>query len=226
MSVGITTIPPARIAAIASSTVLIATHGPRRRDPVRQDPSSPDVDVAEPVEETGRRAPRSLGGLEHERAALAKHRVAARAIASVATLGDERGPRLPVAHLGLQRSRSRRAGRTAGSRRRGPRALPAGRRRGRRARARPTVLSETRSPAPPPGPPPTSDRRDLRARISSAIASAIAPLPVPTSSTRGSATPAIRARQRSTTTSVSGRGTSTRASTFSVSRRNPHSPST
>ena len=48
---------------------------------------------------------------------------------------------------------------------------------------------------------------------SSAIASAIAPLPVPTSRTRGSARPAIRARQRSTTISVSGRGTSTRRST-------------
>ena len=38
--------------------------------------------------------------------------------------------------------------------------------------------------------------------------------------------PAIRARQRSTTTSVSGRGTSTRRSTLSTSRRKPHSPST
>ncbi len=61
---------------------------------------------------------------------------------------------------------------------------------------------------------------------SSAIASAIAPLPVPTSSTRGRSLPAIRTRQRSTTISVSGRGTSTRASTCSVSRRNPHSPRT
>ena len=59
---------------------------------------------------------------------------------------------------------------------------------------------------------------------SSAIASAIAPEPVPTSRTRGASTPRMRARQRSTTVSVSGRGISARPSTISVRRRKPHSP--
>ena len=61
---------------------------------------------------------------------------------------------------------------------------------------------------------------------SCAIASAIAPPPVPTSTTRGESMPSSRARQRSTTISVSGRGTSARASVFSVSRRKSQSPST
>ena len=61
---------------------------------------------------------------------------------------------------------------------------------------------------------------------SSAIESAIAPLPVPTSTTRGASSPAIAASARSTTISVSGRGTSARASVCSVSRRKPQSPRT
>ena len=50
--------------------------------------------------------------------------------------------------------------------------------------------------------------------------------PTPTSRTRGSLRPARRARHRSTTISVSGRGTSARRSVVSVSRRKPHSPRT
>ena len=50
--------------------------------------------------------------------------------------------------------------------------------------------------------------------------------PCPTSRTRGSGTSRSSTRQRSTTCSVSGRGTSARASHRSVSRRKPHSPRT
>ena len=58
------------------------------------------------------------------------------------------------------------------------------------------------------------DRRHSRTGMLAAIASAIAPDPVPRSSTRGAGSPARSARQRSTTISVSGLGTSARASVF------------
>src|SRR3954447_25257444 len=61
---------------------------------------------------------------------------------------------------------------------------------------------------------------------SSFSASAIAPEPTPTSRIRGRSTPSASASARSTRVSVSGRGTSARASVFSVSRRKPHSPRT
>ena len=101
-------------------------------------------------------------------------------------LADGGEPRLPVAHLGLERLDLLRRRRTAGSRRRG--------RSGRRARREGRACSKRRRRGPPrrrsrarARAPPRRRRSPSPARpgCSSAIASAIAPEPVPTSSTAG-----------------------------------------
>ncbi len=229
MSVGMTTSPPASIAATTSSS---GAHDAARSldDPLAPGEVLRRHDVGVPESREHRRHPRSVPGcdLEDERPAGAEDVEPLRA-RRPRSPPRRRAPPAAPSRAPRARASSISSGRTYGgfdtTRSHGPsgspvievpfaqldREPPSGARSRRRPRARR----------------PTRRSRSRRARgCSSAIASAIAPLPVPTSRTRGSARPAIRARQRSTTTSVSGRGTSTRRSTPSVSRLKPHSPST
>ena len=151
---------------------------------------------------------------------------AARGERSVCPVADDREPRLPVAHLGLRApsiSASRDVGRIRDDEveRAGE---PVEQARLDELDREPEPLRVLAGERERVGR--DVGRGDARAGRSSAIASAIAPLPVPTSTTRGASTPAIAASARSTTISVSGRGTSARASVRSVSRRKPHSPRT
>ena len=182
---------PARIAAIASSTVRHAGLAPST---TRSRPARSFVPrtsrVAELVEETGHAR---RGSLRRSRARARRPAAAPasrRARSPRSRLPRRARPAAPTRAPRARGSRSRRARRTAGSRRRGPTALPAVRRRGHRARARPAAPSGTRSPARPRAHPlEASIAVTFAPGCSSAIASAIAPLPVPTSSTRGSLDP-------------------------------------
>ena len=166
---------------------------------------------------------RVLVHLEHEPAVEhARGPISALRLAAV----DERAPRLPVAHLRLERrelvrehvrrvrddevERARDARRAGPSRRARPRAESLGVLAGERERV----------------------RRDVgrgHARVGALVLRARARSRRCRCRRRRRAArrrPAISARQRSTTISVSGRGTSARASVFSVRRRKPQSPST
>ena len=138
---------------------------------------------------------------------------AARTSSPVWPASTTRDARLPVAHLGLERRRARPRATYGGfetTRSNGPGEAREERRRGRaRPRARAARRSRARARARPAE---TSVAVTRASGRSSASASAIAPLPVPTSTTRGASTPSIAASARSTTISVSGRGTSARAS--------------
>ena len=165
--------------------------------------------------------------LEHERAAFPEDVARAPRDRFGRPVADERLARLPVAHLRLERvdlvgQHVRRIRHDEiprpvrkpaieipldATRSRGPSA----RRSRRRPRARPP-RRRSRS----------RERRDARPRWRARSRRS----PCPRRARAARAQPASRARHRSTTTSVSGRGTSTRRSTASVSRRKPHSPRT
>ena len=136
---------------------------------------------------------------------------------------EDRQVRLPVAISGSSGSLSR--ARTAGSRRRGrtgPSRRPAGRPGGARRRG-PCARG---SPRPARARPRRRRCRDPGARM--LVGDRERDRPRSRCRRRRPAArrgPAISARQRSTTISVSGLGMSARRSTVSVSRRKPHSPS-
>ena len=182
--------------------------------------------VAELAEGGSTRARASpCSDLEDERAARSQGR-RARHARPPPSHPRRRAPRAAPSRAPRARaSRSRPAGRRADSRRRGPTAPVGGRANrsrcdeldgepgSRRVRAgRPRARRATRR-----------SRSRARRGCSSAIASAIAPLPGPdVEHARRLDDSRMSARQRSTTTSVSGRGTRTRAST--VQRQPPESP--
>ena len=215
---------PPRSASIAASTAL--TGAPRRRARDRRGRRVTRTSRYPSGQQRRDVVRLAVAVLEHERAAGGEHarRPARRPRRPRAERAPPRAPsRAPRARASRSfvgstyggfdttRSHGRRGARRTG---RGARA---------RRRARCARRSRARARAPP------RRRRSPVTRApgcSSAIASAIAPQPVPTSSTRGASSPSSSARHRSTTTSVSGRGMSARRSTVSVSRRNPHSPST
>ena len=184
-----------------------------------------DVGVAGGRQQRGDVAGMPLVHLEHEPAVEHARRVARPAAPSAPR---RRAPRAAPSRAPRARARrARPARRTAGSRRRGRTGPSTPSSRSARtkvdvepvrarvlARERERVSRQRRSrPRARPGARARSRARSRR-------------VPVPTSSTRGASHVAISARQRSTTISVSGRGTSARASVCSVSRRKSQSPST
>ena len=143
--------------------------------------------VAEPLEERHDASGVARRHLQHERAALAQHVARALGDRLGRAVGDERLARLPVAHLGLQPLdlvrrdvRRVRDDEVPRARRKPVEEIA----RARAAPSRPACAAFARATSSAAGE--ASIAVTSAPGCSSAIASAIAPLPVPTSSTRGS----------------------------------------